>query len=60
VRLQNVGAAAVAIAASIAVRQAAISEIESAKGNPTFTTLEFVAAALGVTIRELLRPTRDR
>jgi transcriptional regulator with XRE-family HTH domain len=42
------------------IRQAAVSEIEAAKGNPTFTTLEFVAAALGVTIRDLLKPTRER
>ncbi|MEW6451312.1 MAG: helix-turn-helix transcriptional regulator [Pseudomonadota bacterium] len=42
-------------AAAGGIRQAAVSEIEAAKGNPTFTTLEFVSAALGVTIRELLK-----
>jgi transcriptional regulator with XRE-family HTH domain len=47
-------------AAAGGLRQAAISEIEAAKGNPTFTTLEFVAAALGVSIRDLLKPARDR
>lgn len=47
-------------AAAGGLRQAAISEIENAQGNPTFTTLEFVAAALGVTICELLKPMKSR
>lgn len=47
-------------AAAGGIRQAAVSQIEAAKGNPTFNTLEFVAAALGVTIRDLLKPPRER
>lgn len=37
------------------LRQAAISEIETARGNPTFETLKSIAAALDVTISELFK-----
>ncbi len=42
------------------MRQATISEIETAVGNPEWETLEKIAAALGTTIRELLTPARRR
>jgi transcriptional regulator with XRE-family HTH domain len=47
-------------AAAGGLRQAAVSEIETGQGNPTFTTLEFIAAALGVSIAELLAPPKPR
>lgn len=40
------------------LRQGLISDIELAKANPTLTTLEFIAGALGVTVRDLLKPPR--
>jgi transcriptional regulator with XRE-family HTH domain len=42
------------------LRQGLISELELAKANPTLATLEFVAAALGVTVRDLFKPARAR
>jgi transcriptional regulator with XRE-family HTH domain len=40
------------------LRQGLISDIELAKANPTLTTLEFVAGALGVTVRDLFSSPR--
>lgn len=40
------------------LRQGLISDIELAKANPTLTTLEFVAGAFGVTVRDLFKPPR--
>lgn len=40
------------------IRQALISEIETGRANPTFDTLEYVAAALGVRVYDLLKPGR--
>jgi len=40
------------------LRQGLISDIERAKANPTLTTLESVAGALGVTVRDLFKPLR--
>ncbi len=40
------------------LRQGLISDIELAKANPTLSTLEFVAGALGVSVRDLLKPPR--
>ncbi len=42
------------------LRQGLISNLELAKANPTLATLEFVAAALGVTVRDLFKPPRAR
>lgn len=47
-------------AAAGEMRQATISDLESGAGNPEWDTIEKVAAALGVTIRELLKPPRRR
>ncbi len=41
------------------LRQGLISDIERAKANPTLTTLEFVARALSVTVRDLFKPPRS-
>jgi len=38
------------------IRQALISQMETGQANPTFDTLEYVAAALGVRVYDLLRP----
>jgi transcriptional regulator with XRE-family HTH domain len=40
------------------LRQGLISDIERAKANPTLTTLEFLAGALGVTVRDLFKTPR--
>jgi transcriptional regulator with XRE-family HTH domain len=40
------------------LRQAVISQIETATANPTFDTLEHIAAALGVRVFDLLKPRR--
>jgi transcriptional regulator with XRE-family HTH domain len=42
------------------IRQAAISQIENRKGNPTLDTLEHVASALGCRVRDLFKPARVR
>jgi transcriptional regulator with XRE-family HTH domain len=41
------------------LRQAAISEIENGRGNPTLDTLEHIAAALGCRVRDLFKPRRS-
>jgi transcriptional regulator with XRE-family HTH domain len=38
------------------LRQGLISDIERGKANPTLTTLEFVAGALGVSVGDLFKP----
>lgn len=40
------------------LRQGLISDIERANANPTLTTLEFLAGALGVTVRDLFKAPR--
>jgi transcriptional regulator with XRE-family HTH domain len=49
------------LSAETGLRQATISDVESGEGNPEFETLESVARALNVTVRDLLkRPRRSR
>ncbi len=38
------------------LRQGLISDIERIKANPTLITLESIAGALGVTVRDLFKP----
>jgi transcriptional regulator with XRE-family HTH domain len=40
------------------LRQSLISDLELAKANPTLITLESIAGALGVTVRDLFKPSR--
>jgi transcriptional regulator with XRE-family HTH domain len=47
-------------AAAGEMRQATVSDLEKGLGNPEWETIEKVAAALGVTVRELLKPPRRR
>jgi transcriptional regulator with XRE-family HTH domain len=42
------------------LRQGLISDIERGKANPTLTTLEFIASALGVTVSELFTSPSTR
>jgi transcriptional regulator with XRE-family HTH domain len=42
------------------LRQALISQIETGRANPTFDTLEYVAAALGVRVYDLLKPVKGQ
>lgn len=42
------------------LRQAAVSEIETCQANPTLDTLECLAVALGVRVRDLFKPPRAR
>src|SRR4051794_23867912 len=42
------------------LRQAAISQIENRRGNPTLDTLEHIASALGCRVRDLFKPVRVR
>jgi len=42
------------------LRQAAVSEIETGRANPTLDTLERLATALGVRVRDLFKPPRAR
>jgi transcriptional regulator with XRE-family HTH domain len=42
------------------LRQSLISDIERGKANPTLITLESIAGALGVTVRDLFKPPAGR
>jgi transcriptional regulator with XRE-family HTH domain len=46
------------LSAETGLRQATISDVESGEGNPEFETLECVARALNLTVRDLLKPPR--